>query len=307
MRLGPYELEAEIGRGGLGVVLRARAPDGRRVAIKFVRSADGEALARFEREQRLAEGLGAGFVPVIDRGTSRELGPFFVMPLLEGGTLRDRLDKTGALPPPDARALGVKLARALGAAHARGIVHRDLKPENVLFTNEGEPLIADLGLARHYDRTVDGASASVSLSKSEAFLGTASYMAPEQLADARRAIPASDVFALGAILYECLSGEPPFTGETVVEVLTRIVEGRFEPLDVPDAPKQLVEAIHRALAHEPGERFEHGAAFARALRRGEESAPWRAIAAGVFGAVLISTPLIAGLGAGRAAPPPSAL
>src|SRR5688572_13925602 len=164
MRLGPYEVVNYLGQGGMGTVVRARAPDGREVAIKMLRKPDsGEAVARFERERRLVQALGreAGFVPLLDAGETAS-GPYLVMPFLAGGTLRDRLEK-GPLPVDDAIALLHKLSKALGHAHERGIMHRDLKPENVLFTDKGEPLVADLGLAKHFEHTSPGASQSVAL------------------------------------------------------------------------------------------------------------------------------------------------
>src|SRR4051812_21603643 len=138
-KLGSYEVLEQLGAGGMGVVLRGRSADGRTVAIKVIKKgAPREALARFDRERRLQSGLdeAAGFVPLLDSGES-EKGPWFVMPLLEGGTLRDRLAK-GPLRPAEARALGVRLGRAIGRAHALGIVHRDLKPENILFDGAGQ-------------------------------------------------------------------------------------------------------------------------------------------------------------------------
>jgi serine/threonine-protein kinase len=267
VRIGPYELEREIGRGGMAVVFRARDARGLPVAIKLLTRKDPGPLRRFEREVRLQSALGeaAGFVPVLDTGV-HEGSPFLALPLLEGGTLRDRLAR-GPLGPEKVRALGARLARALGAAHALGIVHRDVKPENVIFTVSGEPLLADLGLAKHFDDFAPGASRSVSLSKTGQLLGTASYMAPEQVADARNAGPAADVFALGAVLYECLAGVPAFPGESVLDVVARIERGSFTPLARlrGDVPRDLTGPIERALARDPRRRFADGVAFARAL------------------------------------------
>jgi serine/threonine-protein kinase len=155
---GRYVVERELGRGGMGAVYLARSPEGAQVAVKvMLREASADGLARFRREQRLLASFGEaeGFVPVIDAGETPE-GPFLVMPLVPGGTLRQRLEG-GALSIGFTGALGASLARALGIAHARGIVHRDLKPENVLFTADRRPLIADLGLAKHFRRDVSGA------------------------------------------------------------------------------------------------------------------------------------------------------
>src|SRR5579883_3364019 len=161
MRLGAYEDLVEIGKGGMGVVFRARGPRGA-VAIKVLSRGDPEEVALFSRERRLLELLGEreGFVPLLDAGGPPEAPrPYIVMPFLPGGTLRDRL-RAGKLEIAETLELGKRLARALGAAHGRGIVHRDVKPENVLFTARGKPLLADLGLAKHFDRSVEGGSQS---------------------------------------------------------------------------------------------------------------------------------------------------
>jgi regulator of sirC expression with transglutaminase-like and TPR domain len=275
MKLGPYEVIATLGQGGTGIVYAARSPDGRSVAVKVLKKTDGEVLARFERERRLLASLGEaeGFVPLLDAGAS-EGGPYLVMPLVPGGTLRKRLE-VGPLGIDETAELGRRLAFALGEAHARGIVHRDVKPENVLFTAMGLPLLADLGLAKHFDREAPGASQSASLSRKGALRGTAGYMAPEQIADAAVVGPAADVFALGVILYECLSGEPPFVGDGVLELLARVADGRFEPLRDrrPDVPAWIAAAVERALAPAARDRFPDGLALGRALDTRREASP----------------------------------
>jgi serine/threonine-protein kinase len=264
MKLGEYELLAEIGRGGMGAVYRARAADGREVALKVLFQDDPEAAALFEREQRLLASLtlAEGFVPLLDSGREGEKR-WVVMPLLRGGTLRDRL-KRGPLEATEALALVRKLATALGRAHERGIVHRDMKPENVLLTEKGEPLVADLGLAKHYRRGVLGASESRSLSETGALIGTTGYMAPEQLEDPRNAGPASDVFALGVILHECLAGRRPFRGGVLEYV--RALESPPERLPR-GTPRWVEKTVARMLSREPGGRFADGHAVARALAR----------------------------------------
>src|SRR5205823_14403989 len=136
-----------------------------------------------------------------------------------------------------------------GGAHARGVVHRDLKPENVLFAADGRPLVADLGLAKHFHRV----ESSISLSLSGAARGTAGYMAPEQMEDAKAVGPPADVFALGAILYECLAGRPTFAGATLVEVVSKACDSRIEPLSAvaPGTPAWLASLVERALACAP--------------------------------------------------------
>jgi serine/threonine-protein kinase len=289
MRLGHYEVQGELGRGGMGTVYRAQGPDGAVVAVKLLArtAGGGAAVARFERERRLhlELGLTQGFVPFLEAGDARE-GPFLVMPLVPGGTLRDRLHR-GPLAPGETIALGRAIASALGRAHALGIVHRDVKPENILFTAEGEPLVADLGLAKHFDLSAPGASQSVALSIQGDFRGTAGYMAPEQMADAATAAAAADVFALGAILYECLAGSPAFTGESLPELLVHVASGTREPLArACDAPPALVAAIEKALAADPRHRFPDGAAFAAALAAGPARAPRRALPVIALGASL---------------------
>jgi tetratricopeptide (TPR) repeat protein len=277
MRVGPYEVASTLGQGGTGVVYAARSPEGRDVAVKVLRRSAHEGLARFERERRLLASFheAQGFVPLLDAGTTPE-GPYLVMPLVPGGTLRKRLG-AGRLGIVETVELGRRLALALGEAHARGVVHRDMKPENVLFTAEGLPLIADLGLAKHFDHDAPGASQSVSLSRHGFFRGTAGYMAGEQMTDAQGVGPPADVFSLGAILYECLAGEPPFVAEGVLEVLARVGEGRFEPLRLrrPDVPAWLAAVVERALAPAAWDRFPDGLALGRALAGGAGAGPRR--------------------------------
>ncbi len=302
--LGPYAIEGEIGRGGVGVVLRGRAPDGRAVALKLLLRADARVgLDRFEREWRIQADLGeaAGFVPLLDVGESAR-GPYLVMPFLAGGTLRERL-RSGALPIDEAVRMTAAIAAAIGRAHQAGVVHRDLKPENVLFTVAGRPLVADLGLAKHFSETVPGASRSVSLSRSGMFAGTVGYMAPEQMSDAKSAGPPADVFALGAILFECLAGRPAFVADSALEVARRAARGEHPSLRRlrPDLSKGLIDLVGRALAVDPTMRPPHGMAFFEALELAAREAPRRpaarrasaAIVAIVAGLVVVTAAVVA--------------
>ena len=294
MRIGPYEVKGELGRGGMGVVFEARSPEGAGVAIKVLLGvADAEAVASFEREKRLLWTLGVaeGFVPILDAGVENGR-PYLVMPLLTGGTLRARFAK-GRMTLRDSVSLAIQLAQAVGRAHERGIVHRDLKPENVIFTADGAPLVADLGLAKHFRRDVLGASHSVSFSRSNTIVGTAGYIAPEQVADSKRITPAADVFALAAMLYESLTGSRPFAGKNMIE-FEQALASRARPLreGAPAAPAWLETVLTQGLALEPSRRFPDGQAFARALVGGG-ARPTRAplaIGAGVVGLLALAVP-----------------
>jgi tetratricopeptide (TPR) repeat protein len=265
VKIGPYEVLGELGRGGMGIVYRVRAPDGREAALKRLARTEATAFAHFERERRLLSTLGEaeGFVRLLDAGSSAK-GPWLVMPFLTGGTLRQRLER-GPLGVEETIALGIELATALGRAHERGIVHRDVKPENVLFAASGRALVADLGLAKHFDRGVPGASLSQSLTRHGTLKGTAGYMPPEQLRDPRTVGPPADVFALGAVLHECLAGRPAFEGENALELLSRMSSSAAPPIVRSGVPRWLAEIVSGALASEPGERFADGTRLARAL------------------------------------------
>ncbi|MBI3723467.1 serine/threonine protein kinase, partial [bacterium] len=295
MKLGPYELLSEIGRGAAGVVFRARGPTGQDVAIKVVRVDRRDALARFERERRLLSELGEseGFVPLLDAGEAPQ-GAFLVMPFVGGGTLRDRFAR-GLLGVDDAVSLARALAAAAGRAHERGIVHRDLKPENVLYTDDGHPLIADLGLAKHFLKDAPGGTLSVSFSREGEIRGTAGYMGPEQMSDARSAGAPTDVFAIGAILYECLAGRQAFLGENVVALLTRVANQPATPIRElrPETPAWLARVVDRSLAKNPGSRYQDGAALARALSEQGRGANGRAL--GIAAAVSLALVLASGL------------
>ncbi len=288
MRLGPYEIDGEVGRGAMGVVYRARDPAGRSVAIKLLSPATSrEALARFDRERRLLAELGvaAGFVPLIDARTS-EHGPYLVMPLIDGGTLRQRLDAHGPIPIERVAPLGARLARAVAVAHARGIVHRDLKPGNVLFTRDGVPLIADLGLGKHFGLPIDG-NVSQSLSRTGEFKGTLGYVAPEQMNDSKTVGPTADVYSLGALLYECIIGRTPFDAPNPVELLTAILNAPVTPIARlrRETPRWLGRAVERSLARDPERRFATADAFADALEAGGRDEPRASRRRRRFGAI----------------------
>ncbi len=266
MQFGRYWIEGELGRGGAGVVLRARAPTGAIVAIKLLIHADREVtLKRFARERVIHQDLSeaGGFVPLLEHGDSPR-GPYIVMPFFAGGTLTERM----VGEPWSVREtikLGRTLARAMGKAHSLGVIHRDLKPDNVLYDDHGRPLIADLGLAKALEGNAAG------LTKSGTVAGTVGYMPREQMKDAKSVGPTADVFAIGAILFECLAGEPAFVGDSVIDVLDCVMRNeRAQLIELrPDIPAPIRELVERCLDPDPGKRFSDGRALARALVRAE--------------------------------------
>ncbi|HZU97874.1 MAG TPA: WD40 repeat domain-containing serine/threonine-protein kinase, partial [Planctomycetota bacterium] len=270
VKIGAYDVLSQLGRGGSGIVYLARGPDGAEVALKVLKRHSAESHARFERERSMLSRFdeASGFVPLLDAGVSPE-GPFVVLRLMRGGTLRGRLEG-GPLGVDEAVALVTALARAIGKAHALGIVHRDLKPENVLFDG-GRALIVDLGLAKHFSSI---AETREDLSITGEMRGTAGYMPLEQMKDAKNAGPEADVFALGAILYECLAGRPAFDAATMLATLEKVESGEFVPIREirPETPLSVARAIERALAPDPEERYPDGNALAAALEGKGEAA-----------------------------------
>jgi WD40 repeat protein len=307
VKLDRYEVVSEIGRGGMGVVFRARSPEGRDVALKVLLRSTPERLARFERELRLLRSLGEaeGFVPLLDWASS-ERGPMIVMPYLEGGTLRKRLE-AGPLGIDAAVELAKRLARTLARAHERGIVHRDLKPDNIIFSGDGRAFVADLGLAKHWTSD-DPSHRSVSVSRSGETLGTCGYMAPEQLTNAKGVGPPADVFALGVVAYECLAGRPAFTGETPIEVFVKVEQGLHEPLGRvrPDAPPWLVAVVERAITRAPEQRFRDAGELALALEGAPRARrPLLGIALAATVLALAGAAARHALAPARPAPPPA--
>jgi serine/threonine protein kinase len=219
-RLGDYEILSEIARGGMGVVYRARqAGLDRSVALKLMTAgviASSEQQARFRVEARAAANLHhPNIVPIHDIG-EQDGHQFFVMALIEGPTLQQRL-ADGPLPVALAAQLVVKLARAVHYAHQHGILHRDLKPANVLLDDEDEPHLTDFGLAKLAER-------DATLTATHAVMGTPAYMSPEQArGDTRVLSTATDVYGLSAVLFECVTGRPPFSGHSAMEILSAVL------------------------------------------------------------------------------------
>ena len=236
--LGDYELLEEIGRGGMGIVYRARQRSlGRTVAIKMLLRRDLASsvdLARFRSEAEAAAHLDhPGIVSIFEVG-DWDGHPFYSMQLIEGTTLAKRLSQ-GPLPAREGALLLAKVADAVQAAHARGVLHRDLKPSNILIDGAGRPHVSDFGLAKRLE-------AADSVTFSGAILGTPCYMSPEQAAGSRGDVgPASDVWSLGAILYQMLTGRPPFEASSPMDTLLAVLETD------PPLPRTLEAGVDRDL------------------------------------------------------------
>ncbi len=264
-----YRVEREIGRGGMATVHLARdLKHDRPVALKVLRPevAADLGLERFLREIRLAAQLHHPHIlPVYDSGTldagPGPTGPYYVMPFIEGESLRSRLDREGRLPVADALLIAREVAEALDYAHRRHILHRDIKPENILL-EEGHALVADFGIARAI-----GAAGEAQLTGAGLAVGTPAYMSPEQVVGRTDLDGRTDVYSLACVLFEMLAGEPPFSGGNVATILTqRLIEDppRLATLR-PGIPAAVEEAVNRGLAREPAERAETAGAYARLL------------------------------------------
>jgi serine/threonine-protein kinase len=274
-RVGNYELGEVIGSGGMGVVYRARqAGLNRPVALKMLRAGPGAGPADLDRFRREAEALAElrhpNVVQVHELGEHDGL-PFLAMELVEGGSLAQRLAGKPQ-PPGEAARLVEVLARAVQAAHGRGILHRDLKPANVLLAADGMPKVTDFGLARRLE-------GGEKLTATGAIVGTPSYMAPEQASGVTRAVgPAADVWALGAVLYEMLTGRPPFLAEGPVETVLQVLsEEPVPPRRLqPRCPRDLETICLKCLRKEPQKRYASAADLADDLGRFLKGEPIRA-------------------------------
>ncbi len=259
-RIQDYELLNEVARGGMGIVYRARqcAP-ARIVALKMIlptHVGSADALKRFRAETEAAATLEHECILPIYAVGEHDGAPFYSMKFAEGGTLADRLGQYRA-KPRNAAALVAALARAVHYAHERGILHRDLKPGNVLFDSAGKPYVSDFGLAKWLARERN-------LTETIGVLGTPFYMAPEQASASHTVTASADVYGLGAILYHLLTGQPPFTGDTPMEVLRRAAE---QPVPHPrltnrSIPPDLETICLKCLEKEPAWRYPSAAALA---------------------------------------------
>ncbi len=263
--LGGYEVLDELGRGGMGVVYQARQTALKRlVALKMILSgshAGAEQRDRFRAEAEVVARLKHPHIVEIHDIGELDGQPYFALEFVEGGSLERKL--AGApLPAAQAAALVETLARAIHHAHQHGVVHRDLKPANVLLTADGQPKVTDFGLAKQLD--ADGRTAT------GAVMGTPSYMAPEQAAGKVKELgPPCDIYALGAILYECLTGRPPFRGPTMMETLRLVVHEPPPPVRKvnPQVPRDLETICHKCLHKDPRDRYRSALQLAQDLER----------------------------------------
>src|ERR1700730_16187180 len=272
-RLGPYEILAPIGAGGMGEVYRARDPRlGREVAIKVLPasfSADAERLRRFEQEAKAAGVLNHPNITAVYDIGSHDGAPYVVQELLEGETLRAAL-ASGKLAPRKAIDHALQIAHGLAAAHDKGIVHRDLKPQNLFVTNVGRVEILDFGLAK-LTQVGEGSGPQTNLptaagTEPGVVMGTLGYMSPEQI-KGKPAGAGSDIFSVGAILYEMLSGKRAFHADSAGETMAAIL--KEEPADLSITNQNVSPGLERIVRHclekNPERRFQSASDIAFAL------------------------------------------
>ncbi len=281
-----YEVESELGRGGMAVVYRARdLKHDRTVAIKVLRPELSAALGadRFVREIRIAAQLQhPHIIALYDSGEADGI-LYYVMPYVEGESLRSRLDRQGQLSVDEALEVAREVADALSYAHSHGVVHRDIKPENILLSG-GHAAVADFGIARAIAVSAADPSTETGIA-----LGTPAYMSPEQAAGEQRVDGRSDIYALGCVLYEMLAGEPPFGGATVQATLARHLQDAPPSLRTvrPSVPVGLEKVLEISLAKAPADRFSTATEFVEAVkqvaagRMPRRRRSWRWVAAAV--------------------------
>ncbi len=265
-----YTVERKLGSGGMATVFLAHDTVlDRPVAVKVLATHladDDQFRERFLREARLAAKFVHPNVVQVYDADEDERGPFIVMEYVEGHTLSEELRHRGRLPPAEAVGIGVQVCAALDAAHAAGLVHRDIKPQNILLRPDGRVKIADFGIARSLAATRHTEIGTV--------LGTAAYLAPEQ-ARGEEVTPAADIYSLGVVLYELLTGRTPFEADTLPELLLKREHGELVPPRdlVPGIPLALERVVMRCLALHPEHRPSSAAALARELEGGSDEPP----------------------------------
>ena len=263
-----YRIDREVGRGGNAIVYLAQdLKHKREVALKLLKPEIAATVgpARFLREIETAARLTHPHIlPVHDSGEAGGL-IYYVMPLVRGESLRDRLNRDRPLPLDETVRITHEIADALGHAHSHAVIHRDIKPENILFI-EGHALVSDFGIARV------AVTGDIRLTEPGLIMGTPAYMSPEQ-SESRRVDARSDVYSLGCVVFEMLGGQPPFTGATPRAVMARHVQERVPPLQAlqPSVTPALQAVVEKALAKRPADRYATAVAFAVALERASGS------------------------------------
>jgi serine/threonine-protein kinase len=299
--LGPYRIVREIASGGTATVYEARDLRlEREVAIKVLRPELAAVLGadRFVQEMKTTAQLQHPHIlPLFDSGHADGF-LYFVMPYIEGESLRDKLERKKQLGIEEAVRITTEVADALGHAHRHGIVHRDIKPENILL-QEGRPLVADFGIALAVSAASGGRTTETGLS-----LGTPHYMSPEQATAEKKLTHQTDIYSLGCVLYEMLAGEPPHTGTSALQIMRKIVTEEVRPVtDVrKSVPPNVAAATAKALEKVPADRFETAEGFAEALKDPAFTAPairappgaarparWSALAVGLAVVALVAT------------------
>ena len=262
---GRYVLAHLLGSGGMAEVYLAHDEVlGRNVALKILggRHAESEEFVeRFKREARSAASLShPNIVQIFDQGRAQDGTYYIAMEYVPGGTLKEHIKENGPLGPRRAAAVAVQIAEALEVAHRRGVIHRDIKPQNVLVSASGDIKVADFGIAR--------AAAATAISHTSAVLGTAKYMSPEQ-AMGKPATPASDLYSLGVVLYEMLTGEVPYEADTPIGIaMQHVKEPPRPPKELrPEIPEQVNALVVRLLAKDPADRYTSAAELLTDLDR----------------------------------------
>jgi serine/threonine protein kinase len=265
-QFGNFILLNELGRGGMGVVYKAFEPElGRHVAVKMVLSgalSSADDLKRFHTEASAAARLQHPHIVKVHRVGVHDERHYYSMDFIDGTSLAQRLS-SGPLPGKTAAAYLVTIARAIHHAHEKGILHRDLKPGNVLIDQDDQPHITDFGLAKHLS------AADNAQTRTGSILGTPSYMAPEQARGIKELTPATDVYGLGALLYEMLTARPPFRGLTALDTMNQVLHNDPAPprLLNPHVDRDLETICLKCLAKSPRDRYASAAALADDLKR----------------------------------------
>src|SRR6184192_4071584 len=281
-RLGHYEILEEIGRGGMGVIYRARQQHSRRiVAVKRILAHEvnsHETLARFRREAEAVASLDhPNILPIHEVSESEEGLPFFSMKYATGGSLRSAASALRN-KPRECVQLMAKVARGIAYAHGKGVLHRDLQPGNILLDESGEPMVSDFGLAKWLDQNSD-------LTRTLETLGTPGYIAPEHTeCKAAELTSAADIYSLGAILFYLLTGRPPFVGANVLTVIHQAAATPAPHLRslAPSLDRDLETIVARCLEADPNARYQSAGAFAEDLEHWLRHEPIRARRTGVF-------------------------